>query len=169
MDIKFTPATFSASEVAKITGVSLALQRNWRRRGHVTANQHVRATFSALETAEMLALGCLSAGGIGPAIGVGVAESAGLPILVAAQRQPGAVADPEGLLKFPEDPIKARAGHLARFMRVTPEGESVYTDDLNTAAAYQPAPWALVLDLAYCGEQLAQRAGRPLFTVVKDD
>ena len=52
--------SFTPSEAAKISGVNVALQRDWRRRGILPALESRSASFSAFEVAEMMALNALA-------------------------------------------------------------------------------------------------------------
>jgi hypothetical protein len=68
-----TLTTFTPGEAEKITSVSTAQQRDWRRRGFVRSNEG-HARFDAYELAELWTLKLLSDRGIGPQLAKGVAD-----------------------------------------------------------------------------------------------
>ena len=61
-----TLAHFTPAEAERITGVNVALQRDWRRRGYLPVNEG-HARFDAFAVARMLAMKVLADRGIGPA------------------------------------------------------------------------------------------------------
>ncbi|MNQ42152.1 hypothetical protein D3C85_558500 [compost metagenome] len=64
-DVEF--ATFAPKDITAITGLSAAMQRDWRRAGHLPARQHGWATFT-LNDVSMIALRKIIAdAGLGPA------------------------------------------------------------------------------------------------------
>ncbi|MEO3428922.1 hypothetical protein AAFN88_08715 [Pelagibius sp. CAU 1746] len=65
METTFTPTLFTPGEAEGITGVSTALQRDWRRRGFLPSNDG-HARFDVFALAEMWALRLLAERGIGP-------------------------------------------------------------------------------------------------------
>jgi len=65
MAAQYTFTTFTPAEAERITGVSTALQRDWRRRGYLpTLEKHAR--FDMFDLAGLMARGLLASRGIGP-------------------------------------------------------------------------------------------------------
>lgn len=65
MAAKFTLTVFTPYQAEKITGLSVANQRDWRRRGYLKQN-HGHARFDAFDLAEIMVLSDMSRRGIGP-------------------------------------------------------------------------------------------------------
>lgn len=70
---EYTMTTFTPAEAERVTGVSTALQRDWRRHGYLPAGEG-HARFNGFDLAEMWALKLLSDRGIGPQQGCDVAD-----------------------------------------------------------------------------------------------
>jgi DNA-binding transcriptional MerR regulator len=81
---------FTPGEAAKISGVSVTTQRDWRRRGFLPKTDG-HARFDAFEVAEMLVLSCLGQQGIGPSQVRAVLPSLGAGVVGAALRSPRSV------------------------------------------------------------------------------
>lgn len=77
--------TFTPAQAAKITGINVALQRDWRRRGILPPSEG-RTKFTAFAVAEMLALSALAAQAIGPQQFKPIASSLGAGIVASALR-----------------------------------------------------------------------------------
>lgn len=70
---QFELTTFMPGEAERITTLATGLQRDWRKRGFIPANDG-HARFDLFGLAEMLALKTLADRGVGPAVGQGVAS-----------------------------------------------------------------------------------------------
>lgn len=68
---RFTPA-----EAAACTGLSLAMQRDWRRHGHLPARSGGTASFGPRELAEMRLMVLMRQMGLGPSRSRGLAQGA---------------------------------------------------------------------------------------------
>ena len=68
---RFTPA-----EAAACTGLSLAMQRDWRRHGHLPARSGGTASFGPRELAEMRLMVLMRQMGLGPSKSRGLAQEA---------------------------------------------------------------------------------------------
>ena len=86
----FELTEFSPGDVAKITGLSPAMQRDWRRRGFVPSNEGARATFDPFEVASLLGMKLLADQKIGPAATSAIAALLGSGIVGQALRDFGA-------------------------------------------------------------------------------
>jgi len=62
---RFTLTTFTPGEAEKITGLSTAMQRDWRRRGFIAGGDG-HARFNAFTLGELLTLKLLADAGVGP-------------------------------------------------------------------------------------------------------
>lgn len=80
----FTLKTFTPSEAARISGVNVGLQRDWRRRGILPALETPQAMFSPFEVARMMALGALASQGLSPLNFKGVSVKLGASIVYQA-------------------------------------------------------------------------------------
>lgn len=160
-DTRFTK--FTAGDVERITGINLALQRDWRRRGYLPKSDAPKATFHPLEVANVLALAEFNALKIGPGDSATLAKSVGTAILWHAIQQEGAVLDPEGL-HGREPIIHWPSGQQVRFVS-TADGKSWTWAPDETAALAPGGRGRIVLDIQELGRHLAQSAGRPLVTV----
>lgn len=80
----FDLSTFSAAQAAKITGVSLALQRDWRRRDILPPLATAQAAFNPFDLGRLMALGTLSNQGLSPLLYKGIAGKIGAAIVFQA-------------------------------------------------------------------------------------
>ena len=101
--------TFTPAQAAKITGVNVALQRDWRRRGILPPSEG-RTKFTAFAVAEMLALSALAAQTIGPQQFKPIASSLGAGIVASALRDRGAYSgeDIDAVVNSEDEGILAR-------------------------------------------------------------
>lgn len=75
---------FTPAEAAKISGVNVALQRDWRRRGILPAIEGRTASFGPTEVGAMMALKALADCGLGPLNFKGIASKLGARIVRSA-------------------------------------------------------------------------------------
>lgn len=176
----FTPA---AAE--RITGVSVALQRDWRRRG-ILPQHEGHARFKLFDLAELLFLRMMTDRGIGPlaqtgAVPVkGMAKSVAVRIVMHALRWPDAWEGP--VERTPGRTWGEQAATLigemmsfdpARFFVWFADGSMVLCDDPREAfdrhLSSDPAVAGavIVLDLNAIGSHLIEQVGEPLVTVTR--
>lgn len=79
----FQLTQFDANDADRIAGLSLALQRDWRRRGFLPEIKG-RARFDAFALARMVAMKALADRGIGPSVTADVADTLATGIVMAA-------------------------------------------------------------------------------------
>lgn len=159
----FTLATFTPGEAERITGVSTAHQRDYRRYGYLpSSDKHAR--FDAYALARLWAFGLLGAQGIGPkrvdqyvdAIAAGV-------VYHSLCTSDGA----DFALKVHREHSGYGGAIAPRFFVLFPDGSEHF--DISVDAALdrgqrdRSVPGAiLVLDQRDLGERLIEHAGRPL-------
>lgn len=90
--MKIVLSLFTPAAAERISGVSVDLQRDWRRRGYL-AKQDGHARFTVFDLAQMLVLKTLSDRGIGPDRAKDVAQSAATEVAVATLRWTNAWSD----------------------------------------------------------------------------
>lgn len=175
---------FSPSEAQVITGVDLANQRNWRRRGYLPKGQGGWTEFEAPDLAKMLVFQSLANRGIGPSSAQEDAYWASLGILYAALKWIDSIDDKTGenfWWKYKDIPGEAAGMICRKLSKVIPggrfwvwwaDGKSECLDDIRKA--FNESSWSekyggavVVLDLQALGSQLLDRAGRPLVTIEK--
>ena len=154
MNVQTRLAQFTPAEAEKITGVSVALQRKWRREGHGLPSAKGWTRWDREGLARLLVLGHL-AELVGPAravsmIGPDQGGSAAALVALQATKQPGA-----------SEGVQVADQNLPRFAVSIGGGPITLPRNLLEALEGASAP-AIVLDLEALGKQLAQRAGRPL-------
>lgn len=176
---------FTAGEAERITGVSAATQRDWRRRGYLPAGRDGWTQYDIGELAKLLTMGALQDRGIGPSVSEGIATSAALRIMSHALSWPDAIEDQTGgdlervsrklKISRAEHFVGSTSGaHTQRFLVVWADGNMVLTSHLEKAFGgsssdnrYRGA--TIVLDLEALGSLMVERAGRPLVTVESHD
>lgn len=180
-------ARFTPAEAERITGVNTALQRDWRRRGFMPSNEG-HARFDVFALAKMLFLQSMAVRGIGPVESSRYADWAMNAIASAALFVPSAcnVGEYPGsrdlLARSIVEKCSPLGPHLSRVQSapvlvIFANGQERY--DLSADRAIE---WAartdraallcgpvIALDLDVMGEVLADRAGRPLASVVPVD
>jgi MerR HTH family regulatory protein len=171
-------STFTAGEAERITGVSTATQRDWRRRGYLPSGKNGWTQYETMELGSLASMGALQDRGIGPKVSRPIARSAALRIMSYALSRPGAIEDQtDGEYTRFERKRGSQSvvnwtggGHAQRYLVVWADGQMVFTSDIARAfgeapenSKYQGA--IIVLDLEALGALLVQRAGRPLVTV----
>lgn len=86
--------TFTAAEAAKISGVNMALQRDWRRRGILPPLEGRIASFTPFELGKLMALNALAEQDLSPLSVKGVANKMGASIAHMALLAPEAWTGP---------------------------------------------------------------------------
>jgi hypothetical protein len=74
---RYSPTLFTPGEAERITGISVALQRDWRRRGLLRPNEDGHARFHFVDLGELLFLKVVAERGIGPQQARAIASLAG--------------------------------------------------------------------------------------------
>lgn len=172
---------FAPSEAAEITEVSVALQRDWRRRGLLPENKAGRWTrFSLSHIIEMAVMKDFAEAGFSVSYIAKFASIAVLPTLSRLYMLPGAIAF-EG--DEPSDTIKelsmrrSVSGECGRYLVMIqpPERDSPLIsrfeslDRLDEFMAEQGVIKCSILDCSLLAERIAERAGFPLVRVEIED
>jgi hypothetical protein len=185
MTSPFTLTLFTPGEAEKITGLSTAMQRDWRHRGFLPKNEG-HARFDAFGLAAMLVLKIFSDRGIGPQFAEKITEITARSIVWHALSPPDMF---EGDLDWEQPENSGRPEYLLldghrrglwysldfpplippRFLVVFADG-SEWWDSSIDAALQNPrnatpeklAGPIIVLDQEALGDLLADRVGRPL-------
>jgi hypothetical protein len=172
-----TESTFSAAELAAITGMPLNLQRVWRSRGQLPGGSGKQARFSSHDVAEIMIRHHLALNGIPPgdssAIGRRAAEQVLWCALVnfdGACEVLGQTSDTDEFLNlFKKDVEVAHelAGNdeVAWFLIRGDGGELMLVSDLAELIHDRRFISSFFIDLDIAAQQLIERAERPLFSV----
>ncbi|MGE8127876.1 hypothetical protein ACQKQD_12945 [Methylobacterium sp. NPDC080182] len=165
MTIRFEPVTFSASGTEAITGVSTTQQRNLRRADHDAKSNPGHERKDARALAKLLVMQSLAAFKVPPSASAAIADSASAIIVMALAKIEGAVEDPEGLANEP--PVRAPPGFDRWYLVWDGNGhEFVSAVDAYFASDSVP-PATVVLNLRSLADTILDRAGCPLWRVVK--
>lgn len=172
---KVTEGAFTPREVERMTGLSTAMQRDWRKRGFLSSLQGKHARFTADEVAALFIMKLLADGGLGPAVSHRLAQPAARALLMYGTDTFAAL-EVEGPAEAVDEYSKAYASDTAeweiasgmkvedlqRYLVFVGPDKLFTTNDLNSfAAERRPGPM-LILDLDDLGKKLAARAPRPL-------
>jgi hypothetical protein len=186
MSLSLIMTLFTPGEAARITGVSLDLQRDWRRRGYLPASEG-HARFNLFDLGGMLVTQMLSERGVGPTHTREVAPLCAAAIAYFALTEPGAVEgldDRSNLERIKRQVLRDHPSNVfrhsrpGRFFIWWPDGTEWWDESIDRAfarrmlqesetgaAPQKPASPAIVIDLEELGELLQRRAGRPLVCV----
>ena len=107
--IYYDGAEFGPSEVARLTGVSPEVQRDWRRRGILAMRVEGRARFYSTQVAELLVRKALNDVGVPLTSAGGAVALGGLELFWAAMQEVGALERAEGLSEEEHRYIDAEA------------------------------------------------------------
>ena len=182
-DFDHEPRLFTPADAERITGVSVTLQRDWRRRG-ILPGQDGHARFDAFALAEMLFLRVMADRGIGPLTKIAglplkdFADGIGARIVAHALRWQDAWAWPANGPASSNRLAVAAAGEVvgiaqARFLVWLPDGSMPMTSALGRFldgfASSDDALFGavIVLDLEALGSGMLKRADGPLFTITR--
>lgn len=169
---------FTAGEAERITGLSLATQRDWRRRRFLPQIEGGKAGFDVFGLCEMAAMRGFADRGIGPSISTQFAEAAGLRAAYFALSWSNAIEDNSGgvfekIIKDtgrPRGSMFVKPSFLARFMIVWADSSVTFATELDKA--FDGFSWdekligaVVVMDLEALGGSILDRAGRALVSV----
>lgn len=168
---------FSPKEVAAITGLSTDLQRVWRRRGHLSACEHVRASFNASELAEIAVRYDLTRFGFAPPDTANIGQSVAPTVLYFALLTDIGAADLRGGFKriaetaqrFSKDDEMARlisgVEDVPRYLRSIDPPKLELLHDVCASLSEEQSSAMLVVDLALIGQRLVSDNPKPLFLI----
>jgi len=168
-------STFTPGEAERVTGVSTVQQRDWRRRGFLSAGDGGWTMYRSIDLAELLVMRQAAALGVGPAVAKAWATSAAWRIQQFAEQFPGVVEDQtEGevgsRMRWHSDPPQ-------RFLIVTHGTGAHFTDSIDSLFGSEDVITphtaaigsAVVIDLRSLALELFHRAGRPLAVLMSGD
>lgn len=165
--VSLTLEQFTPAEAAQVTGVSPALQRDWRRRGLVVAKESAHARYSATELAELVLMREFSDEKLGPKLLRDIMMTSTLPLSDWVRALANEKMAAQGGVPAP---LRGSAGDLpARY--VVFSGTHVFrANDLNKAfsalADEYDRRFGFVCDLRKVAEQVIERLPRPVWRVV---
>ena len=174
---------FSPAEAAEITGVAVALQRDWRRRGILPENKSGKWTkFTLTDVIEMSVMKSFSDAGFSVQYVAEFASMAVLPTLAALDDLPGvAVFEGEDVTDEMKDRIigSSIVGARGRFLVMMTDGKTGKPDisrwgaldGIEARLAECSTSHCTIMDCHLLAELIAQRAGPPLirFEVSKSE
>ena len=180
--LRNTWTTFTAGEAERITGVSTATQRDWRRRGFFHSEGDGWTKYQLEDLGQLLVMRVLQDRGIGPSVSCHIARAAGLRLAFFALNWTDSIEDNTGgaFEKIVRKGKRPRGGHFVgwvgtsddppKYLVAWADGTSDLVSDIGSAfqgsmfdAKYHGA--AIVLDLDALGAVIGRRAGRPFVTV----
>lgn len=167
MTIRFEPVTFSAGATEAITGVTTAQQRNFRRAEHDAKSSPGHERRDARALAKLLVMQTLSAFKVPPGASAAIAESASAIIVMALANLDHAVHDPDGLASEP--PVRTPPSFDHWYMVWDGNQHSFESAVDAYFASDEASPALIVLNLRGLAKTVLERAGQPLWRVVKDD
>lgn len=180
-----TYTNFTAGEAERITGVSTATQRDWRRRKYLPAGNDGWTQYDLHGLAHLLVMRVLQDRGIGPSVSSEIAEIAALRIEYFALSWVDAIEDTSGdFERIVKEAKRPRAswfvgwsnspGDPCRFLIAWADGSSSFVNDLHQS--FGGYSWEeryhgaiIVIDLQALGGLIVDRAGRPLVSVEVGD
>lgn len=183
MSQRYTLSQYSAAEAEQVSGIGVAMQRDWRRRGFLPVHPG-QARFHLFSLAELCAFALLTGRGIGPMQAQSVVEDTAWGIAYFALDWPdayhGPAVRPEPSLNWDEvaniHRVKVLGAHsklpgALRYLIWWANDTHAYTDSLDaafdatTSADPRVQAGIVVLHLQAAGSNLAGRAVRPLVHV----
>ncbi|WP_426031043.1 hypothetical protein [Caulobacter sp. DWP3-1-3b2] len=162
--------TFTASEAERITGVSAARQRDWRRQGFLPALESGKAGFEAGMLAGMIAAKSLADAGVPPSAAWQLAKSCSEIMLARALNSGLGVHDPRSLRNEPLihlSPVYLTADAKLPRYAITTDGRSWGWATTPAEVADHLNLVSVVLDLERAVDQLVSRARKPLVAIVE--
>lgn len=166
MTIRFEPVTFSASGTEAITGVSTTQQRNLRRADHDAKSGPGHERKDARALAKLLVMQTLSNFKVPPSASSAIADSASAIIVMALAKNPGAIDDPEGFADEP--PVRTPPGFDRWYLVWDGSGHEFVSAVDAYFASDAAAPATVILNLRSLADTILDRAGCPLWRVVKE-
>jgi hypothetical protein len=179
----YSDAVFSPAEVYEMTAVSPQLQRVWRQRGLLGERKYGRASFTAREIAQVMALRYLGQELQLDLESIRTAVIEAAPIILwwalgerAAWEVEGATPEQTAAfyraiqdedrvgLQYLDKMVGVKRGTVGRFLVKTPAGHDILSDLTNHFVG-DHIPGAVVLDLDVLGKELRESTGRALITV----
>jgi hypothetical protein len=172
-----TEGSFSAAEVATITGMPMNLQRVWRSRKQLPGGSGKQARFSSREVAEIQVRHRLAMNGIPPGDSADVGRDAARQIVCFALMNSGGACEVLGQVDhaqqfldlFREDISLAQelagVSSIAPFLWRGDGGELTLVSDLAKLIDERGSISGFFVDLEVAADQLVERAGRPLFSI----
>jgi hypothetical protein len=179
----YTDAVFSPAEVYEMTTLSPQHQRVWRQRGFLGERKYGRASFTAREVAQVMALRYLGQELRVDLESVGIAAAEAAPIIFwwalgvrAAWKVEGATPEQSAAffqaietedrrgLQYLDKMVGVKRGSVWRFLVITPSGHE-FLSDLTGHFVGDHIPGAVILDLDALGKELRDAAQRALITV----
>jgi hypothetical protein len=187
INCRFIDAVFTPMEVEAMTGVTPLLQRTWKRRGFLGQRKRVRASLTAHEVAQIMALQVASqtlpfelktvqeaVSDAVPSIlwyalaqGAGVWDIEGTPAQKAALKKAIEIEDMRGL-QYLDKMVGIKSDQFGRYM-VRHKGGWTFVQDLNAAFEESDPTVALVLNLSAIGIMLANAPKRPRGLIIATD
>lgn len=164
MTFCITHSEFTAAEAARITEISQAEQRDWRKRNLLPPIEGGKAKFDAKLLAGMLVAKQLANLGIGPKSGGVLAKACGAMIYTRVMNRRQGVYDPRGLAVGPLVQSGPQSDVMARWA-ITDDGSMWGYADSPQELADQIGATSVVLDLDRLAKQLVERARKPLATI----
>jgi hypothetical protein len=170
-------SSFSAAEVAAITGMPLNLQRVWRSRGQLPGGIGKQARFSSQDVAEILVRHHLALNGIPPSESDVIGRDAARQVLCFALMDSGGACEVLGLADHAQHFLQlfmdkaelaqelAGVSSIAQYLWRCEGGELMLVSDLANITDERRAISGSFVDLEVAADQLVERAGRPLFSI----
>lgn len=164
--------------VARCTGLSQALQRVWRKRGHVGASPSGAAKFDVSEAMGIFVRQQLSKFGVPPSKSVSIGDRAGRTAMYFALLNVsgacevfGSQSDVEDFLTAYEDTDEiakflSGADATSRFLWRGESGIFLFESDIQKAFDREKTVAVSIVDLMVLGTRFGNLAESPLFTVV---
>lgn len=179
----YSDAVFSPAEVHEMTAVSPQLQRVWRQRGLLGERKYGRASFTAREIAQVMALRYVGQELRLDLESIRKAVEEAAPVILwwalgerAAWKVEGATPEQTAAfyqaiggedrvgLQYLDKIVGVKRGSVRRFLVKTPAGHE-FLSDLTGHFVGDHIPGAVILDLDALGKELRDAAKRALITV----
>lgn len=175
--IDVAEAEFTPRAVARCSGLSQALQRVWRKRGHIDGSELATAKFETLEALSLAVRQQLSHFGMPPSQTAKIGGKAARTALYFALLNVSGACEILGPAKDVEELIRAfddsdeiaallsDAETTARYLWRGESGFFLFENDLQRALARERSIAISVLDLLVLGTRFGDLAERPLLTL----
>ena len=176
--VVYREGLFTPAEAAACTGLSPAMQRNWRQAGHLPARTTGVALFSPRDLAMIRLMVVLREVGLGPALSRPVAEEAASSVVwlaLADQPETWAVAGPpdeahayrQRLEKMGDRHLRDMAGLTGRALAygVAQGGAVQFFSEIDDETFNADDEVESVIKLRAIAARIAREATQPLFTI----